>query len=204
MAQTEQGRTTPAKRREALHRAAEVAGHAARTIRDGGEDVNGIAHAAGELLAVLARGYEGRAYGPLAEITDRYDRAARTPHRVLPQQIGPLARDPRRASRQIAAAGPMSGRGKEKFAMLALLLSLAGLVVEIAAWLQARARTHQAAPAHGTATALTGLVGQAAPAPRPHPPSPSRVPSVLRGQTAVARRDPASSPGLPTRGKARG
>jgi hypothetical protein len=116
----------------------------------------------------------------LAEITNRYHRAARTPRRVLPQRTGPLARDLRHASRQIAAAGALSGRGKENFALLALMLALAVLVAEIAAWQQARGRTHQAAAARGTATVLTGLADQATPTPRLHPPSVSRSPSVLR------------------------
>jgi hypothetical protein len=44
-----------------------------------------------------------------------------------------VARDLRPASRQIAAAGVLSGRSKEKFALFALLLALAGLIAEIAA-----------------------------------------------------------------------
>jgi hypothetical protein len=150
----EEGRVPPAVRHENLRAAGDIADRAATAIRGSSEDVDGISHATGELLTVLARNRDGRDPGPLTDLARCYDRAARTPYRVLPASAGPIARELRRAARQIAAAGALSGRGNEKFAVAALLLALSGLVAEIAAWQQQRGRGHQAAAAHTTAAAL--------------------------------------------------
>jgi hypothetical protein len=198
-AHTEDGRTTPAARHESLHHAADVAERAIKAIRDGSEDVDGIAHATSELLATLAHGREGREQGPLAEITDRYDRAARTPHRVLPQHIGPIARDLRQASRQIAAAGALTRRGKEKFGMLALVLALASLVAEIAAWHHAGCRTHQATAARRAAMALDELPR---PAPKARPPGhPTQPPVRARRERPAVWRGINGLPEPPSRGR---
>jgi len=151
---TEDERATPVARREALVGAAAVTERAMSAMREGGEGAEGIAHATGEVLAALARGSEGLEPGPLAEIAERYDRAARTPYRVLPDTMGPLARDLRRAARRLGAVGALSGRGNEKFATVTLILALAALVAEIAAWQQMLGRTHQAAAARSAAGAL--------------------------------------------------
>ncbi|CAL9677712.1 hypothetical protein SUDANB95_08036 (plasmid) [Actinosynnema sp. ALI-1.44] len=199
----EDGRVAPAIRRDALVGAAEVVERAAARVRDGEEDVDGIAHATGELLAALSRGREGREPGPLAEVAERYDRAARTPHRVLPERMGPLARELRHASRRLAAVGALSGRGKEKFAAATLLLALAGLVAEIAAWQQLRGRTHQAAAARTAAGALPGLARPADGARRPVNARPLQPPAAggARRERPVIRRDVAG-PGEPRpRGK---
>jgi hypothetical protein len=148
-------RIAPADRRDVLEQIATAASRAAAAIRNSDEHPDGIAHAAGEVLAALARGREGHELGLLTEIAERYDRAARTPHRVLPSHLGSAARDLRQASRRIAAVGALSGRGHEKFALLSLMLALAGLITEIAACQQAHGRVHQAAAARHAARALS-------------------------------------------------
>lgn len=156
------GRLSPAaERRAVLQRAAEVVDAAAERVRTG-EDVDGIAHATGEMLAVLGRGCEGRDAGPWTLLADRYDRAARTPERVVPPRWGWLARELRWTSRRIAALGALSGRGREKAALAALALALAGLITEIAEWQQSRQRLHQAAAAHTAAVVLRGQLSVAA------------------------------------------
>ena len=95
--------------------------------------------------------------GPLTGVARRYDRAARTPYRVLPSSSGQLAADLRHAVRQLGAVGVLTGRGQERLASIALLLALAGLVAEIAAWQHDRGRTHQAAAARDTARELPAL-----------------------------------------------
>ncbi len=148
------GRLSPAaERRAVLQRAAEVVDTAAERVR-AGEDVDGIAHATGEVLAVLGRGCEGRDAGSWTVLADRYDRAARTPERVVPPRWGWLARELRWTSRRIAALGALSGRGHEKAALAALALALAGLIIEIAEWQQSRQRLHQAVAAHTAAATL--------------------------------------------------
>lgn len=157
-ARSDDDRVSPADRRDVLEHTAAIVDQAAAEVRDGdGTSVDGIAHATGEVLAALARGREGREPGPLTDIAEQFDRAARTPHHVLPDHFGPLARELRQASRRIAAAGMLSGRGKEKLAMLALVFALAGLIAEIASWQQARGRIHQAAAARRVAGALPVL-----------------------------------------------
>ncbi|MEU0529181.1 relaxase/mobilization nuclease domain-containing protein [Amycolatopsis tolypomycina] len=148
------GRMTPALRRERLQQVTAAVDRAAAGVRAGTDDAAGVAHATGEILYALSRGLDGRDRGTLADIAECYDRAARTPHRVLPRRFGAAARELRRASRQITALGALTGRGSEKFAVLALLLALGGLVAEIAAWRQQAAQHHQAVAADSAARAL--------------------------------------------------
>lgn len=151
---THDGRSTPAARLQVLDEAATVVNTAAERIRRGSVDPDAVAHATSEILASLALATEYRTPGPLTTTFDHYDRAARTPHQILPRQLETLGRDLRRASRRIAAVGSLSGRGNEKFALAALVLALTGLISEIRTWHAAGARHHQAAAA---ARALTEL-----------------------------------------------
>lgn len=151
---TEFGHPTPAARRAVLAEAAEVVNRAAATLRAGHEDGDGISHATGEVLATLSAAKEGREPGELSAVLDAFDRAGRTPERVLPSSLGPLARELRWAARHLARIGALPGRGHEKFATAALLVALASLVVEIGAWHQMRGRVHQAAAARLAANAI--------------------------------------------------
>ncbi|UJW35172.1 relaxase/mobilization nuclease domain-containing protein [Saccharothrix sp. AJ9571] len=151
---TNDGRSTPHARQDVLAEATAVVNAAAAAIRTKQEDPDGIAHAVGELLGTLALGKEYRTPGPLTTAHDYYDRAARSPHRVLAHDLGPLARELRRAARKLAAIGAIHGRGSERFVLAALVLALAGLIAEICAWQQANARVHQAAAAERTINAL--------------------------------------------------
>jgi hypothetical protein len=147
------GHPTPAARRTALEEATTVVDAAAAALH-AGEDGDGISHATGEVLATLSAIADPQQADALAVVQDTYDRAARTPHRVLPAQLGPLAAELRWTARRLARVGALSGRGHEKFATAALLLALAGLVAEIGAWQRARGRVHQAAAAHRTVAAI--------------------------------------------------
>lgn len=121
-----------------------------------GDEVDSVAHAASELLTVLATATESHHDGgPLTDTARRYDRASRTPHRVLPNPDGDLARDLRLVARRLAAAGAVSGRGSEKLALTALVVALGSLLAEIAAWQHTRQRPHHAVPARDSATALS-------------------------------------------------
>jgi hypothetical protein len=151
---TDDDRVTAAGRCAVLEEATAVVDRATETLRTGHESGDGIAHATGDVLAAMSYVREGRDPGPLAIVLDRYDRCARTPSTVLPARWGPLASDLRMASRRLCAVGSLSGRGQEKFAMAALLLAVAGLIAEIAAWQQARGRAHQAAAARQVVTTI--------------------------------------------------
>jgi hypothetical protein len=151
---TDDGRSTPQARRDVLAEATAVVDAAAAAIRAKQEDPRRHRPAAGELLGTLALGKEYRTAGPLTTAFDHYDRAARSPHRVLPRNLGPLARELRRAARRLAAIGAIHGRGNQKFALAALVVALAGLIAEICAWQLTNARIHQAAAAERAINAL--------------------------------------------------
>ena len=163
---TTAGRVPPVVRRQVLAENTALVTAAAHRLRSGRDhDVDGLAHATGELLATLARTREGRDDGPWHHIAARFDRAARTPYRVVPTYPGRAAFELRRASRRIAALGTLHGRLTERAALAALALALAGLIAEIAACHRARARPHQATAAAATAQRLHQQ--------HPHEPRPS-------------------------------
>lgn len=109
------GRPIPAERRAALAQAVQLADRTTGLVRDGDdEDVNGIVHAAGDVLAVLSRGSDGYSPGPLTDLAIRHDRGARTPHCVLPVDLGYVARDLRQAARRLGALGVLTGRAARR------------------------------------------------------------------------------------------
>ena len=160
---TKPGRVPLAARQTTLRAATELVHRTRTALRDGTEDPDGAAHATGELLTALAGAHHGRATGQLTTIAQRYDRAARTPHHVLPSPLGPLAADLRHAARQLGAIGAMSGRGHERLATTALILAVTSLIVEIAAWQSDQRRPHQAIAAHETATGLATITSTSRP-----------------------------------------
>jgi hypothetical protein len=147
-------RVAPADRHAALHHATSAVTSATEHIRRQPAASGEAAHAVADLLATLAWSHDDGHSGPWADLARQYDRAARAPHRVVPFDAGPLARDLRHAARRLAAVGVLTGRGHEKLATTALVLALAGLIAEIAAWQQTQHRPHQAAAAHATVDAL--------------------------------------------------
>jgi len=198
---TNHGRVAPSERHNTLSEAASAVDRAATFIRNGTEqDVDGIAHATGEILAALSRRREGHDPGSLTELTRRYDRAARTPHQVLPARSGLVAAELRHAARQLGAIGILTGRGQERLATAALLLALAGLVAEIAAWQQLRDRAHQAAAAQATARQLPELARTAAgrrPATGRPPPSVTLPMGITATASHQARRPARYEPAPP-------
>jgi hypothetical protein len=96
-------RLSPAQRRDVLDSATAIVRQATAAVQAAaqgvatGEDMDGIAHAVSEVLSVLNRGQEDRTRSAPPEVSERQDHAARTPHRVLPRRIGPLAAELRRA-----------------------------------------------------------------------------------------------------------
>ncbi|MGW9310697.1 hypothetical protein ACWGPQ_22085 [Saccharomonospora azurea] len=142
-------------RRQVLAETTTLVTTATHRLRTGRErDVDGLAHATGELLATLAYTREHRDHGPWHQIEASFDRAARTPYRIVPTHPSRAAVELRRTSRRIAALGTLHGRLTERAALAALALALAGLIAEIAACHRARARPHQATAAAATAQHL--------------------------------------------------
>jgi hypothetical protein len=147
-----------------------------------------VTHAAGELLHVLARQSEPLTIGPLTAAADRYDRAARAPRVVVPPSApGGLAAELRSAARRVA--GTVGPRDNTTLAGVALLLAVAALVAEIAAW-HAQAQRHQQARA-ATACATVLTAGSQAPSRR----SDARVP--LAASPLAVHRPRPTWPGAP-------
>jgi hypothetical protein len=201
------GHLSPAQRCAVVEGVTEVVQRATAVIRSS-HDGDGIAHATGEVLVVLARGQEDGFPGPLTTASELYDRAARTPHHVLPRQLGPIAVELRRASRHLARLAGPSGQGREKLAVASLILALAALIVEIAAWLQERGRTHQATAARRAVQAFPVVPLPAEPQHHPAaPPVPAKaLPKTSRAkeERTFIRRNAAAAAQPQTHGRGHG
>jgi hypothetical protein len=182
-------------RRAALKDAVETVDAATAAVRERPEDAESVAHASGEVLVAFAQGRDGRTGGELTDLSEFFDRAARVPHRVLPARHSAAAAELRRVSRRLGAAGVLSGRGHERVAAAALVLALASLVTEIAAWQESRERIHQAAAARAVARRLRASVdvGVRRVAARPAQPAPGR--HVIKAPGERGRPSPRQGPG---------
>lgn len=176
-------RHTPAERCAVLEQCANAVTSATAALKagDNGDDV---AHSTGELLTLLSHGTEDYTSGPLTALAAIYDRAARTPHQGVPT-TGAVALELRHAARQLGALGPLINRRHQGLAAVALMLAIASLIAEIAAWQQQRGRTHQAAAARTAARALPTVAANFVP-----PPITSRPP-------VTHQRPPRAQPALP-------
>ncbi|MCR3748798.1 relaxase/mobilization nuclease domain-containing protein [Lentzea californiensis] len=118
----------------------------------GQEALQGIAHATGDmLLALVVVADAGRA-PLLIDAWETYARAGRVPDQILPRRWAAVSRDLRTAANQLIRAGmrnPASQRATPG-QFIALLIAVAALVAEIAAWHEAHQR-HVAAR-HARAT----------------------------------------------------
>ncbi len=180
----------------ALRTGAAAAEQARTALAAGTEAADGIAHATGDLLASLARATEGIHAGPSAAAAAVYDRAARTPGVVQPNQWGTAAQGLRMASWQIGMMGMMSGKGKDQnAATVALLLALAALTAEVAADRQQARRLHQAAAATKTSTLLREHPTVLAP---PPPDLAAGMRHLLQQQAQQTRQAPTSAQPAPT------
>ncbi|TDX84931.1 relaxase/mobilization nuclease domain-containing protein [Amycolatopsis arida] len=164
--------------------AATAAAKQARTalVTDG----PGVAHVTGDLLLVLADSAEGPAGGPLTSAAADFERAARHPGRGQPIRWGPAAADLRAAAWRLARVGPVraTGRALTGPAVLALLVAVAALVAELAAWREQHG--HQAAAA-GARRAGETLAGRAAALGALGEGRVERRPRTLRGSTPTPR-----------------
>jgi hypothetical protein len=140
------------ERREALTAAAVAAEDALRELAAVGA---GVAHAVGDVLLVLAEATEGVAGGPLTGAAAEFEHPARHPGRGQPSAWSQASADLRHAAWRVARAGkfrptsPASGP-----ALLALLLALASLVAELAAWRHQRGQLVAAAAARRVGESL--------------------------------------------------
>ena len=182
--------------------------HARTALASGTESADGIAHATADLLGSVARVTDGLEAGPGAAAGEVYDRAARTPGAVQPNEWGNAAKGLRMASWQIGMMGMISGKGKDQNAAtvaLLLALALAALIAEIAASRQQAHRLHQAAAASATSgllrthpTVVADPVPDLAEGWRRHQQQVQQQPTQERAATAQGtQRPPAHHPNAP-------
>lgn len=197
----ERSRVGRAERTAARTDALAAMDHASATLATGDADPatsDAIAHATGEMVEavgqVLPRTTEGRQIFT-DYIAEPYDRAARTPHQVVPRTRDPHAMALRGAARRLAAVRSLRG---EPGSGVGLVLALAQLVAEIAATAEAHGRIAQAAAATRSSMAMASSAEQMAaterpPAKPPRPPAPAPAPPEA-GHRQRSRQQPAPPP----------
>jgi hypothetical protein len=201
------GVTRGAERRAVLEHATEAAIHARDVLAaltvdgentvslDVGADVaNGVAHATLDLIVATAKIADVHDQGPITTAARAYERTAATPFRVQPARWAPVAVDLRTAARRLSQLGAHRRSGPTGAAVVALIMALAGLVAEIAAWREQNQQRQQAAAAHRAAALLNE--DSAAYRPRFGTAVPGR-PDVARQQGHTPRSDDRRSSRLP-------
>jgi hypothetical protein len=183
---TEHATVGRAERTAALTNATTAAERATQALATGDSDGGGIAHAAGDLLTALGQVIPDRAVSvglreQLQAVAEVYDRAARTPGVGQPQVWSAPAQALRTAAWQLAALRSITVTGSDAAGAAMLLVALAALAAEVAAYHQARARHIQAAAARRAHSELV--------ASRPIDTRPGRGEAPVRpGAARVARR----------------
>ncbi len=121
-----------------------------------GDPQNGpaVAHATADLLTALSA-VTRRSPTPVPwAVSDTFDRAARTPMLRQPRRWPPVAQELRRAAWRLAAARSVSRGREDDSGMAELMVAVAALVAEIAAYHEQRRCLAQAAAARRTGRVL--------------------------------------------------
>lgn len=143
---------------DAAARARDALAGMARAVRDDDADTKeqielaeGIAHATLDVVVAATNVVDGsRKSTPLMAAALAYERAALMPYRVQPSRWAPVAVELRTAARRLSRINMATRRGNVGVAVVALLVSLAALVAEIAAWHELRRQRAQAIAARLT------------------------------------------------------
>jgi hypothetical protein len=141
-----------AERAAAVQQATAAARDAAGVLRAdplGGDPLAGsaVAHATADLLAALCA-VTRRSTNPVPRaVSDEFDRAARTPILRQPRRWPPVARELRRAAWRLAAARSVTRGRDDDPGMAELMVAVAALIAEIAAYHEQRRHLAQAAAA---------------------------------------------------------
>lgn len=110
-----------------------------------------IAHATADMLIAVATTIDGPTPGALTEAAAAYEWAAAAPHRGQPSQWSQVAVELRTAARDLLKAGILSKRASTSLIAIGLLLALAALLAQIAAWRQQTGQARQAIAAQRAA-----------------------------------------------------
>lgn len=170
----------------------------ASDVSDGsdGSDGDDIAHATADMLLAVSRTLGGPTPGVLAEVVVVYERAATAPRRIQPVWWAEVSVALRTAARDLLKAGMFTKRNSTGLLAAALILTLAALLAQIAAWRQLNRHHAQATAANRTAALMknygTDLSERHPPPihPKPVPPQPAQT---LK-QPATTRKQPVLQP----------
>ena len=145
-----------AERAAAVQQATAAARDAAGVLRAEPLAGSAVAHATADLLAALCA-VTRRSTNPVPRaVSDEFDRAARTPILRQPRRWPPVARELRRAAWRLAAARSVTRGRDDDPGMAELMVAVAALIAEIAAYHEQRRHLAQAAAARRTGRVLPG------------------------------------------------
>lgn len=154
--ETHRATVSPRERAAAIDDAVSTMEHATATLAAGetGASADGVAHAAGDMLAAVGAvtGRQDQGERVRRDAGNDLDRATRVPGQVLPSRWSPVAKALRQSAWRLAATRTVSRHGAGDGARL--VLALAALVAEIAALRETQARLAQAQAAQRSCTAL--------------------------------------------------
>lgn len=149
---------SPRERAAAIDDAVSAMEHATAVLAAGetGASADGVAHAAGDMLAAVGAvtGRQDQGERVRRAAGNDLDRATRVPGEVLPSRWSPVAKALRQSAWRLAATRTVGRHGSGDGARL--VLALAALVAEIAALRETQARLAQAQAARRSCTALRG------------------------------------------------
>ncbi|GAA1204620.1 relaxase/mobilization nuclease domain-containing protein [Pseudonocardia alaniniphila] len=135
---------------------------ATSTVAAGEDDeVPGIAHAAGDMFTAVGAVTQHGGHGQMVprDAADLFDRASRTPMVGQPDRLSPVAAALRTAAWRLVAVRSLSGRTGQDSAGAQLVLALAALVAEIAAYRERQGCVVQASSARRSAQILRASRG---------------------------------------------
>jgi hypothetical protein len=137
-----------------VQQATAAAQQATGAVRADPQNGPAVAHATADLLTALSA-VTRRSRTPVPwVVSDTFDRAARTPMLRQPRRWPPVAQELRRAAWRLAAARSVSRGREDDSGMAELMVAVAALVAEIAAYHEERRCLAQAAAARRTGRVL--------------------------------------------------
>jgi hypothetical protein len=175
-----------------------------RFVQEGAE---GVAQATGDLLLGLCRAVEPEQRSALLQSWEAYAQAARVPRRIVPNRWNRAARDMHVLTRRLigASAHSRSTDTATVADVAALVLAVASLIAEVAAWQEMRNNTAAARHANHAAQLLTTAAAAAIGSPanvRPGRAATNKSVPPQRHQNPMPRHI-AAVPGLGTRSRTR-
>ncbi|OLL70270.1 hypothetical protein Ae168Ps1_6139c [Pseudonocardia sp. Ae168_Ps1] len=194
--ETRRATVSPVERAAAIDDAVSTMEHATATLAAGetGASADGIAHAAGDMLAAVGvvTGRQDQGERVRRDAGNDLDRATRVPGKVLPSRWSPAAKALRQSAWRLAATRTVGRHGAGDGARL--VLALAALVAEIAALRETQARRAQAQAARRSCIALRSSAQAISARPASNGPGRGRMKTTRRQQPQQPPPGPARAP----------